>query len=407
MTQTLLREIESGSKNALMKKRIISYYIHNGNSTITDLSLVLDLSIPTVTKFIDEMCGLGILSEYGKLERSGGRHPNLYGLNPASGYFIGVDVRRYSLNMGLINFSGEMIDSQMNVPYVFENSDAGLRTLCNQIKDFINSLDIDSSKILNICVNVSGRVNPDSGYSYSWFNFGEEPLAQIMSGIVGYPVCVDNDTRSMTYGEFLKGMAKSHKNVLFVNASWGIGLGMIIDGKIYLGKSGFAGEFGHVPMYDNQVICHCGKKGCLETEASGYAVHRKLIERINNGEISVLSDDIKAGKDITLEKIVNAVNDEDILCIELIEEVGINLGRAIAGLINIFNPETVVVGGLLSLTGDYLIQPMKTAIRKYSLNLVNKDTIVCASTLKGKAGMVGACMVARSRLFEDSYSSIF
>ena len=407
MTQALLKKLENGSKNAFMKKRIISYYIHNGNSTITDLSLVLDLSIPTVTKFIDEMCGLGILSEYGKLERSGGRHPSLYGLNPASGYFIGVDIRRYSLNMGVINFSGEMIDSQMNVPYVFENSYAGLRTLCNQIKDFINTLDIDRSKLLNICVNVSGRVNPDSGYSYSWFNFGEEPLSQIMTDMVGYPVCIDNDTRSMAYGEYLKGSVKSLKNVLFINASWGIGLGMIIDGKIYLGKSGFAGEFGHVHMYDNQVICHCGKKGCLETEASGAAMFRKLIERINSGEISVLSEEVKTGKDITLEAIVEAVNDEDILCIELIEDVGVNLGRAIAGLINIFNPDAVVVGGLLSLTGDYFIQPIKTAIRKYSLNLVNKDTVVCASTLKGKAGMVGACMVARSRLFEDSYSSIF
>ena len=309
--------------------------------------------------------------------------------------------------IGLINFSGEMIENQINLPYVFENSEAGLRILCNQIRDFIDALDIDSDKILNICVNVSGRVNPDSGYSYSWFNFGEDPLAQIMSEMVGYPVCVDNDTRSMTYGEFMKGTAKSHKNVLYINASWGIGLGMVIDGKIYLGKSGFAGEFGHVPVYDNQVICHCGKKGCLETEASGYAVYRKLIERVNIGEISVLSDDIKEGKDITLEKIVKAVNDEDILCIELIEEVGINLGKAIAGLINIFNPEMVVIGGLLSMTGDYLIQPMKTAIRKYSLNLVNKDTIVCASSLRAKAGMIGACMVARSRLFEDSYSSIF
>ena len=87
--------------------------------------------------------------------------------------------------------------------------------------------------------------------------------------------------------------------------------------------------------------------------------------------------------------------------------MGIELGKAIAGLINIFNPEAIVVGGMLSMTGDYLIQPMKTAIRKYSLNLVNKDTIVCASSLKGKAGMIGACMIARSRLFEDSYSSVF
>ena len=407
MTQALLREIENGSKSALIKKRIISYYIHNGNSTITDLSTILNLSIPTVTKFIDEMCLSGLLTEYGKLERSGGRHPSLYGLNPLSGYFIGVDVRRYSLNIGLINFSGEMIESQLNIPYVFENTMSGLEALCQQIKNFVEALDIDSERILNICVNVSGRVNPDSGYSYSWFNFGEAPLAQVMSDMVGYPVCVENDTRSMTYGEFMKGAAKSYKNLLYVNASWGIGLGMILDGKIYLGKSGFAGEFGHIHAYENQVICHCGKKGCLETEASGQAVYRKLIERVKNGEISVLSDDINAGKDITLEQVVKAVNNEDIMCIELVEEAGIELGKSIAGLINIFNPEAVVIGGTLSMSGDYLVQPLKTAIRKYSLNLVNKDTIVCASSLRNKAGMIGACMVARSRLFEDSYSSMF
>lgn len=407
MTQALLREIENGSKSALIKKRIISYYIHNGNSTITDLSTILNLSIPTVTKFIDEMCLSGLLTEYGKLERSGGRHPSLYGLNPLSGYFIGVDVKRYSLNIGLINFSGEMIESQLNIPYVFENTMSGLEALCQQIKNFVEALDIDSERILNICVNVSGRVNPDSGYSYSWFNFGEAPLAQVMSDMVGYPVCVENDTRSMTYGEFMKGAAKSYKNLLYVNASWGIGLGMILDGKIYLGKSGFAGEFGHIHAYENQVICHCGKKGCLETEASGQAVYRKLIERVKNGEISVLSDDINAGKDITLEQVVKAVNNEDIMCIELVEEAGIELGKSIAGLINIFNPEAVVIGGTLSMSGDYLVQPLKTAIRKYSLNLVNKDTIVCASSLRNKAGMIGACMVARSRLFEDSYSSMF
>ncbi|MBQ9073242.1 MAG: ROK family protein, partial [Muribaculaceae bacterium] len=262
-------------------------------------------------------------------------------------------------------------------------------------------------KLLNICVNVSGRVNPDLGYSYSWFNFGESPLAQIISDMVGYPVCIENDTRAMTYGEFMKGKGNSCKNVLFVNASWGIGLGMIIDGKIYLGKSGFAGEFGHVPTYENQVICHCGKKGCLETEVSGQAMYRKLKERVGNGEMSVLSEDLIAGTEISLEKIVESVNNEDVLCIDLIEELGVELGKALAGLINIFNPEAVIIGGMLSMTGDYFIQPVKTAIRKYSLNLVNRDTVVYASTLKDKAGMIGACMVARSRLFEDSYSSSF
>ncbi len=102
----------------------------------------------------------------------------------------------------------------------------------------------------------------------------------------------------------------------------------------------------------------------------------------------------------TLDEIITAVNKEDLLCIEIVEEIGQKLGRQIAGLISIFNPELVIIGGTLSSTGDYIVQPIKTAIRKYSLNLVNKDATVTVSKLKDKAGVVGACMLARSRMFE-------
>ena len=122
MRQQLLKEIESGSKSALVKKRIITHYIYNGSSTITDLSKELDLSIPTVTKFISEMCEDGYINVYGKLETSGGRHPSLYGLNPESGYFIGVDIKKFAVNIGLINFKGDMMELKMNIPYKLENT---------------------------------------------------------------------------------------------------------------------------------------------------------------------------------------------------------------------------------------------------------------------------------------------
>lgn len=199
----------------------------------------------------------------------------------------------------------------------------------------------------------------------------------------------------------MQGCVKGEKNIIFVNVSWGLGIGIIIDGRIYTGKSGFSGEFGHVSAYENEIICHCGKKGCIETEASGSALHRILLERIRNGENSILSDRISSEDPITLDEIIAAVNKEDVLCIEIVEEIGQKLGKQIAGLINIFNPELVIIGGTLSLTGDYITQPIKTAIRKYSLNLVNKDSVILTSKLKDKAGIVGACMLARSRMFED------
>lgn len=400
MRHQLLKQIEKGSKNALMKKKIITHYIYNGSSTITELAKELDLSIPTVTKFITEMSEEGYINDYGKLETTGGRHPSLYGLNPESGYFIGVEIKRFTINIGLINFKGDMVELQMDIPYSFENTKERMDELCSTTTNFIDSLTIDKSKILNININISGRVNPELGYSYSNYNFEERPLAEILTEQLGYQVSIDNDTRAMTFGEYMQGCVQGEKDILFINASWGLGIGIVIDGKIYNGKSGFAGEFGHVNTYDNEILCHCGKKGCLETEASGLALHRILLERINNGEISMLSKYIEQGKEITLEDIIKTTAREDMLCIEIVEDIGEKLGKQIAGLINIFNPELVIIGGSLSQTGDYFTQPIRTAIRKYSLNLVNKDSKIKTSKLKEKAGVVGSCMMARSRMFE-------
>ena len=402
MGDKLLKEIEKGSKLAVMKKRIITHYIYNGSSTITDLAKEMDLSVPTVTKFIDEMCEDGYINDYGKLETSGGRHPSLYGLNAESGYFVGVEVRQFSIHLGLINFKGDVMQLKMNVPFRAKNTPECLDELCKIIKQFLQKLPIEQDKVLNINVNLSGRVNPDLGYSYSIFNFDERPLSDIISEkLGGFLVSIDNDTRAMIYGEYMLGAVKGEKNIILINDSWGLGMGIIIDGKIYKGKSGFSGEFGHNYGYENEIICHCGKKGCIETEVSGSALQRILLEHIKNGETSIISNSRKNIEEITLDDIIAAVNKEDLLCIELVEEIGVKLGRHVAGLINIFNHELVIIGGDLSRTGDYLIQPITTAIRKYTLNLMNRDSVIVESKLKERAGIIGACMLSRSKLFES------
>lgn len=400
MNKKLLLDIEKGSKNAQIKKRILNYYIENGDATIADLSRELDLSVPTTTKIINEMTDDGFVIDYGKMETSGGRRPFIYGLNPTSGYFVGVDIRRTSLNIGLINFKGEVMELRMNVPYVFENTPAALDELCRIVSVFISGQSDKSDNILNITVNFSGRVNSETGYCYSAFYFEERPLSEILSDRLGYRVSVENDTRAMAFGELMCGIGREEKNVIFVNISWGVGIGIIIDGKIYYGESGYSGEFGHISVFDNEILCHCGKKGCLETEASGSAIYRIFMERYKRGENSILSKDLNKGKNILLDDIIDAANKDDILSIEIIEEVGDKIGKYIAGLINIFNPGILVIGGSLAATGDYIVLPVKSAIRKYSLNLVNKDSRIVISKLKEKAGVIGACMLARKRLLE-------
>ena len=398
MGQRLLDEIKKGTKSATMKRRIITHFIYNGDATITDLSKDMDLSIPTITKLVDEMCEDGYVDDNGKLETNGGRHPNLYGLNPDAGYFLGVEAEKTYLSFCVVNFRGEIVDFKTMIPFKRENTVECLDTLCNEILSYISSLPYKKEKYLNVCVALHGRVNPVTGCSYGTFNFAQTPISEMITDRIGINTCVDNDSRTTAYGEYMLHSVKCPKNVIFINLSWGLGMGIIIDGKLYSGMSGFAGEFGHNFGYDNQQICHCGKKGCIETEVSCSALYRKFIERLKNGESSVLLKE-KSIDEIELDDIFNAVEREDVLAIELVEEIGHKLGRHIGGLINIFNPEQVIIGGELSKVGDYLLHPVISAIRKHTLNLMYRDSDIVLSELKEKANAIGAALLARSNLF--------
>jgi len=402
MTKSFFLHNDKNVKNVQIKKNLINYFINEGNNTITELSKELDLSIPTITKFINELSEQELIMEYGKVQTSGGRYPLLYGLKPDSIYFIGADMSRHHLNIALMNFKGEIVDYQMGIKFKFENTTESFDFLHKHLQSFIDNVKVPKDRLFNINLNISGRVNPESGYSYSNFYFSEQPITEILTEKLNFNVGIDNDTRAMALGEYMSGVVEGEKNVLFVNISWGLGIGIIIDGKPYYGKSGFSGEFGHFPIFDNEILCHCGKKGCLETEASGMAIHRIVIERIKNGESSILTEQVKDLNTLTLTDIMKAVAKEDPLCIEIIEEVGYILGKYIAGLINIFNPELVVIGGQVSQAEGFLLLPIKSSIKKYSLNLVNRDSKIETSKLKQKAGIVGACMVARSRLFDNN-----
>ena len=395
-------KLQQNTKSNQIKKEIISYFLNYGKTSISELAKEMDLSVPTVTKLINNMSDDGLLSDYGKMPTPEGRHPNFYGLNPTSAYFMGIDMTRDYLNMALMDFSGDIVKIKINIRYNYENTLESLDELCTKVEEFINEEPVEiRNNIFNINLNITGRVNPESGYSYSSFYFSEEPISSILSKKLNRNVGIDNDTRAMTYGEYMKGIVTGQKNVLFINYSWGLGIGIIIDGKPYYGKSGFSGEFGHFPAFDNEMICHCGKKGCLETEASGFAIYRIVLERIKNGESSILSDRVDDVNNLTLTDIIDATNQEDTLCIEVVESVSAKLGKYIAGLINIFNPELVVIGGQVADTGGFVLLPIRSAIRKYSLNLVNKDSQIELSKLKNKAGVYGACLLGRNRLLSN------
>lgn len=389
---------DDSSKSAVLKKKIIQYLILSGESSIADISKEIEMSVPSATKLVMDLLEEGFVLDSGKQNTNGGRRPNVYGINPESGYFVGVDVHRKRVLLATIDFNGKIIDEDISINYQLNNTPQALDELCNIISSYIERLPIGKEKILQIGINLTGRVDTTSGYSYSFFCFEERPLAQVIENRLQIPVTLENDSRAMAYGEYISGVVKGEKNVIFINVNWGLGSGLILDGKLYYGKSGYSGEFGHISAFDNEVLCGCGKKGCLETEASGFAMQRILTERCEQGSSTILSAVMKEKGEVSLSDFVDAVLKEDVLAIEIVEHIGLNLGRWIAGLINIFNPELVVIGGPLSLTQDYIRLPIKSAMKKFSLNLVNQDTELVLSKLGERAGLIGACMLSRSKM---------
>ncbi|MDR6785074.1 putative NBD/HSP70 family sugar kinase [Pedobacter africanus] len=408
MGRTFFEELNSENvtgvayKNVSLKKNVLSYFANVGNATIADLCKELNLSAPKVTALLGDLIQDGLIKDYGKVESTGGRKPNLYGLVPDSAFFIGVDIKQNHINIGLSDLQKNLIKVSEKLPYKLDNNKESLEALCTLINDFVTELTLPKEKILGLGINLSGRINYATGYSYSFFYFNEEPLSKIIESKTGIRVFLENDSKAMAYGEFSAGVVGTEKNVLFLNLDHGIGLGILVNGQLYYGKSGYAGEFGHIPLFDNEIICHCGKKGCLETEASGWALIRMFKERLQEGSSSILTQSHSNLAELEMDDIINAANNDDVLAIELIARIGENLGRGIALLINLFNPELVILGGSLAATEEYIRLPIKSAINKYSLSLVNQDTILKMSKLGERSGIIGACLLVRNRLLSLS-----
>ena len=386
------------SRYAAEKKTILALCEKGETFSLADLARELGTSIPKITRIVGELEQAGVLSDWGKQESAAGRRPSLYGLNSGAGVFVGVEVGQKEIALAVTDFTGRIIQFQDGIAYTLTGTEESVLGLCACVKKQLRKYHLDPVPVRGVGVNLTGRVNHRTGYSYSYYISEEKPIRDILEEGFGWPVFIENDSRGMAFGEYMSGIAGDARTVLFLNVGWGLGMGMVLDGKLFAGKSGFSGEIGHFPLLDNHQICRCGKVGCLETGASGLALHRLIGEQLAKGHPSILSASYAEGREITLNDILDAVEKEDVTAIECVEQVGSTLGRAVAGLINLFNPDVVVIGGRLCVTERYLMPPLLGAVSRLSLNLVSNDTVIKVSRLGNKAGAVGASLLAKHRL---------
>ncbi|WP_165021251.1 ROK family transcriptional regulator [Dysgonomonas sp. ZJ279] len=391
----------SGVKWHTLKQSIVKCLLSIGDATIAELSAELQSSIPTITKAVNELLADGFIMDMGKVANNGGRRPSLYSIAPSSAFFLGIEMGRSSMAIGLQNLKNEFVSLDLQVPFLLENTHESLLKFCAIINKFIDDSPADKSKIVGTCINLSGRINSMEGYSYNYFFNENRPLTEIVAEQIGLPVFLENDTRAMAFGEYMEGVVENEENVLFLNYSWGVGIGIVTNGRLYYGKSGYSGEFGHSSIFDNEILCHCGKIGCLETEVSGWALISQFKKALADGKKSLVELE-EASPMVQHHSIISgALVQEDSLCIELITQQSEVIGRYLSVLLNIFNPDLLIIGGDFAKLGDFVLLPIQAALRKHSLGLVNRDMKLKRSVLGNKAGVIGACQIVKEKMLSS------
>ncbi|HEX3006624.1 MAG TPA: ROK family protein, partial [Bacteroidales bacterium] len=319
-----------------------------------------------------------------------GRNPSVFTLRKDKFYAVGVEVLFKRIQVNIINIDLKSEFAMEDANFELENTEVCRDKVVKFINEAIDQSGIKRKYIVGIGIGLTGRVNSQSGKSYNFFGFTDEPFAEYLSRTFEIPVHIENDTRVVGLAELVIGKVKNVSNTLIVNISRGIGMSIVANKKIVIGSSGFAGEFGHMQFVGNEgKLCICGKKGCLETEVSGKALENSLIELLKKGEDS-LHFKLKDADHIRYDNIIAAANDGDLLPISLLQAQGEKLGAALGNIINLLNPEMIVIGGKYSKVGSFFLNSVRSGLYKTGLKdplancqITNSDLMLSSGNYRG------------------------
>lgn len=306
--------------------------------------------------------------------------------------FLSLRLGRGYLTIALHSLGGEQLIEERQLIKEIEQDEL-LAKLLNEINVFFQKHSKILGRITSIAVSLPGLVISSQGLIIQMphYNVKNLPLGPKIYESTGLPVFIGNDTRSWALAEKLFGNSKNIDNSILVSIHHGVGAGIIMNGEVLQGRTGNIGEMGHIKINKLGARCHCGNTGCLETVASAKAIRDQVKNLINNGHQTVLKD-----QTITIENICLAANQGDVLAKQVITELGHNLGEAIAIMVNLFNPEMILIGGEINLSKDILYPIIMDSIQNQVLPLYAKDTQLVESRFYTQATMPGAALVKQA-----------
>lgn len=341
-----------------------SVWNHSAMSRL-EISRISGLSTATVSRIVDSLIQDELLVESQPMAAPKGRPMKPVSFNDKGHYLIGIDLGTTYIRGVLTNLSIEPIKEIEVVTESNKDPEYVLNKVAQVIMNLANTNLVDPNNIIGVGIAVAGIINLNTGiveYSPA-FNWRNVELREFMNSHVPYPVYFDNVSRAMALGEITFGNGPGFDDLICINVGYGIGAGIVIGKKLFYGTDGMAGEFGHMPVRgDEQVFCTCGKKNCLTAYASGDAIAQRARIGLLSNSLSILNK-IPAGE-LNAKQVVEAARQGDPLAKEVFSEAMGYLGRAIAGLLNIFNPQAIILAGGVSLNGNIFWDTLKPVIEE-------------------------------------------
>ncbi len=374
--------------------RVYKLIDQKGPISRIDLSKESELAPASITKITRELIDAHLIHETTVQEAiSRGRPAVGLQTNNAGWQFLSMRLGRGYLTIALHELGGEvLIDTKIEIHEI--DQDDVLQRLLFEIEEFFQTYADQLDRVTSIALTLPGLVNSEKGIVLQMphYNVNNLALGPEIYKATGLPVFIANDTRAWALAEKLFGHSQDVDNSILISIHHGLGAGVVLDGRVLQGRNGNIGELGHIQIDRNGKRCHCGNVGCLETVASSQAIREQVAERIANGESSSLA----GSNEISIEDICSAAAEGDSLAVEVIEQLGSYLGSAIAIVINLFNPEKILIGGVINQAKDVLYPAIQKCIEEQSLPVYHQDLKLVESRFYKQATMPGAALVKQA-----------
>ena len=373
-----------------------------GSISRADISKITKLTRSTVSSIVDYLIKKDLIKEIGLTSSGVGRKAILLELNSKAYYSIGVDLGTLHTTVAITDLLGR-VETKIEYPTdCQQDKDRIIEKLIATIHNIINNFGIKWKKIAGIGVAAPGLIDK-KGTMLITPNFGWKDirLGDILKKEFHIPVFADNNVNAMALAESEFGKGQGVKNFVFINVGIGIGAGIVINEELFHGESNCTGEIGHTTVDYNGPKCSCGNNGCLEVMASGPATAKRAIKAIKEGEKSLISELVNYElNQISAEIVATAANQGDKLGRSIMEETGEYLGTGVANIINLFNPELVIVGGGVAQAGDLIFEPLKKAVQKRAFSVSAEVAKIIPVSLGKDCTVIGAAALVLKEIFK-------